>query len=90
MKPWSLRCPTCGHVYRSRRELRRLFREQMHSMVRWEWRQLRSPQVVVHAPLDVFLAVTAPTRRDLLVIWVAAWLVRADRILFCGLCSHDL
>lgn len=90
MGRWALPCPQCGHVYRSRRELRRGFRRQMHGMVRWEWRQLRSPQVVVPAPLDLFLAVTAPTRRDLLVIWAAAWLVRADRILFCCLCSHEL
>ena|ERR1700733_12301693 len=88
---WHLRCCECGHVYRSRRELRREYRLGYCQMAAQEWGTIQERGFRRELADEIFgLPPAARSRRQLVKDLIRVMLfVRADKIHFCPLCMHD-
>jgi len=86
---WYSICGECGHVYRSRRELRREYRRGLFECLVQEWRDIRRSGVADELFFDITDSRVRARRRDLVREWCGAWTVHADKIQFCPLCMHD-
>lgn len=82
-------CLECGHVYLSKRELRREYRNRWFEFMTVEWGQIRDSGLRRELIYEMRAPLGSTSRADLLWDWVRVQFRRADRVTFCPLCMHD-